>query len=85
MPTNLLSIIEENLTEFLCVKSQNSYQHETNNDPMMMTLARKAKQHQNILGWNNFIRGYISIHWTKDHKRQCTNQKKNHGINALPK
>jgi hypothetical protein len=69
-PHQVLSVMEDNLTSFLCAETRNIYTHITENEQFMDTMTRHATHHQNILGWDNFLRGYTSKYWTDRYKKQ---------------
>lgn len=42
-----------------------SYQHTAKTSPGILPTLLDAIQHQNIIGWDLFLRGYKSIQWIK--------------------
>jgi hypothetical protein len=63
MPQPILHILEEHLNNLLMVESRHKYTISPN-DWMSPAILTKAKHHQNIIDWDNFLRGYISKLWT---------------------
>lgn len=63
MPQPILHTLEERLNNLLMVESRHKYTIPPN-DWMSPAILTKAKHHQNIIGWDNFLRGYISKLWT---------------------
>ena len=60
---HILSILEERLTTLLQVKSHQRY-IPPSRDTYLHKSTSQALRSQNILGWQNFLKGYISKHWT---------------------
>jgi hypothetical protein len=75
----LLSSLECHLTNSLDIPNKGIYKISEQPAPTQALLS-KTTRHQNLIGWNEFMRGYISKYWTKLHhttkqeskiKRQC--------------
>jgi hypothetical protein len=62
MPLQTASALEEALTSLLAIESKNMYSNIPKNCNISV-YTNTAVRHQNILGWDNFLRGYISKYW----------------------
>ena len=60
MPLVYASPLEDKLTSLLAITSKNEYR---NTLIESSTSTNKAILHQNILRWDNLLRGYASKHW----------------------
>ena len=67
----ILQAFEQKLTKYLQINSRNMFNPPNINN---MTPDRAIK-HQNIVGWDNFCRGYISKLWTSTQQEQYTSNK----------
>ncbi len=60
---HILSTLEEILAETLNITSLQKYKSTQPLDTHCQRSLNTARQNQNIIGWNNFLRGYISKYW----------------------
>jgi hypothetical protein len=58
MPLVYASPLEDKLTSLLAITSKNEYRN-----TLIEQSTPKAILHQNIIGWDNLLRGYASKHW----------------------
>jgi len=68
---HILQALEEHLTQFLAIPTKNKFNPTTSNADTSLHI-RRAIQHQNIIGWENFTRGYISNKWAKIQQSMTT-------------
>lgn len=62
MPKPIINTLEENLSEILVLQTHKQY-NKSKSTPTTTTL-ETALHHQNLIGWELFLRGYISKLWT---------------------
>ncbi len=67
--------MENNLSGILNIASKNQYKIVQEPKTLETAYVRDAIHHQNILGWNSFLCGYISKLWHKLAKRPQTKKK----------
>jgi hypothetical protein len=64
-PIYILQIFEYKLSLVLDIPSLASYSHTLPIPPERYQTLIEATRHQNIIGWDNFLRGYTSQYWLK--------------------
>jgi hypothetical protein len=74
MPRMVATMLEEKLTTLFDIESMQEYCHASNNCNMNESI-RKATLHQNLIGWDNFIRGFVSKYWKDIEHIQMENNK----------
>jgi hypothetical protein len=77
-PNYILNAFEECLSEHLRCPASNSFcdiQEHQLSQQQQRTL-KTATQHQNIIGWDNYLRGYVSIHWCNQTTEMKTRRSK---------
>jgi hypothetical protein len=62
MPQPIINTLERKLSEILALQTHEQY-NKSNYNPSTTTVG-KALHHQNLIGWDLFLRGYISNLWT---------------------
>jgi hypothetical protein len=69
----ILSRLEQELTALLHITSLNRYNPPSDCPPKLNDCIQKAVCNQNIIGWANFLKGYISQYWiTAQHSASST-------------
>jgi hypothetical protein len=71
--------LEQKLAETLQVDLKNKYKPPDPTNATVSQLITKATHNQNLIGWNNFLKGYISRYWKNaqsitSQKSSCTKQ-----------
>jgi hypothetical protein len=74
MPRMVATMLEEKLTSLFDIESTQEYCHASNNCNMSESI-KKATLHQNLLGWDIFIRGFVSKYWKDIEHIQVENNK----------
>lgn len=72
---SILSTLEYKLSTILEIPSQHKYIYPSTLPSQMRTAIKR----QNLLGWDNFMRGYISTYWIKAQSSQSQQQKNTKG------
>jgi hypothetical protein len=62
---HILSCMETHFSDCLQTSSLNKYSLVTNQSEQLTPYINDAVRHQNIIGWENLLRGYISSYWLK--------------------
>jgi len=62
-PVTAIIIFECKLSQWLCVPYMQSFHRHLPLTHTQDRILTQATRHQNIIGWDNFLRGYISHHW----------------------
>jgi hypothetical protein len=62
-PTYIIRTLEYKLSVTLEIPFLPTFQKQDEIPPFRKTLLLNAIQHQNITGWDNFLRGYTSLYW----------------------
>ncbi len=73
----ILHTFESHLTDLFKIKKKNKFKQE--HEPSYEEPTAVATRHQNILGWDNFIRGYISKKWLYANQRMTAQKTKSTG------
>ncbi len=72
---NILHIFETQLCQVLKLRNRQKYQH-TCTTTDINTILAKALHNQNIIGWHEFLRGFISKYWIKAYEKTSLNHNK---------
>jgi len=64
-PIYIISTLEYKLSLMLEIPFNQTFHIQNEIPPVNRMLLFSAKRHQNIIGWDNFLRGYTSLYWLK--------------------
>ncbi len=74
---HILSALEKNLARTMKVPQENRYRQNHASPNNNTTLLTKALHHQNLVGWRQALRGYISRYWIDLQSTENTSKKNN--------
>ncbi len=72
---HVLHTFEHSLTQTLGKPNQQKYGPETAATTQDAKILADATHHQNLLGWDTLLRGYISTYWHKCQPQPDPNEK----------
>ncbi len=73
---SILLALEDKLATVLCLKSLHCYNPPVSQSSKYNILVSEAIHSQNLIGWHQFMRGYISQYWHRSHTQSYSNPKK---------